>query len=112
MFQLLYEFGADLNHVDGCGEWPLKVAAENDDLESVHWLLANGANVDQTSTGETALFTAVRHASLPLIQVLIDAGTDLNAQDCDLDSALFCCKNSNSAALLVDAGADPSKAAS
>ncbi|MDB4370345.1 ankyrin repeat domain-containing protein [Akkermansiaceae bacterium] len=107
MLQLLHSFGSDLSHIDGCGEWPLKSAAENDDLGAVEWLLKQGVEVDQTSTGETALHTAVRWGSIQLIRTLIDAGADVNARDVDSDSVLFNCKTVDSAKLLIAAGADP-----
>lgn len=84
MVQLLAEFGgADLNAVDGCGEWPLKSAAENNDVERITWLLNHGAKVDRTSTGDTALHSAVLFDSREAVDALLEAGANPNAQDVD-----------------------------
>jgi ankyrin repeat protein len=105
---LVSEFAADINRINPCGRSPLMRFAESSDLLAVKWLLENGALVDQTSTGETALFAAIRTDNLELIKLLIDAGANVNQYDCDQCVPLHCAESIESAALLLDRGANPS----
>ncbi|MEO5912952.1 MAG: ankyrin repeat domain-containing protein [Luteolibacter sp.] len=104
---LVDEFHADLDQVDGCGYWPLKSFAEASDLRAVQWLLGHGAKVDQTSTGETTLFSAIGNDNLEMVSLLIDAGANVNQQDVDMCVPLNCCRSVAMAALLLESGADP-----
>ncbi len=104
---LVDELYADLDHVDSCGYWPLKSFAERDDLRTVQWLLAHGAKVDQTSTGETALFSAVASDNLEIVRLLITAGANVNQQDVDRCVPLYCCRSVAMATLFLESGADP-----
>jgi ankyrin repeat protein len=104
---LLSEFGADINRINPCGRSPLIRFAASNDILAVKWLLENGALVDQTSTGETALFSAIRTDSLEMIKLLIDAGANVNQYDCDQCVPLHCTQSIESAALLLDRGANP-----
>ncbi len=106
MLQLLHQHGADLNHVDGTGDWPLNSACEDNDLETIQWLISAGADINQNSIGKTALHTAARHSSPEIIKLLIQSGIDLNSQDADMSSALFYCSSIEIAQLLIDAGID------
>jgi len=99
--------GADINAVDGCGEWPLKQAAEANDLERIRWLLNHGAQVDLTSTGETALHTAVRHDSREAVEALLTAGANPNQQDVDGWTPLFGAQSREVVFTLRRAGAEP-----
>jgi ankyrin repeat protein len=99
--------GADLNAVDGCGEWPLKLAAEHNDTRRIDWLLGHGAQVDRTSTGETALHTAVRNDSRESMELLLAAGANPNQQDVDGWTPLFCAQSREAIRALREAGADP-----
>ncbi|MBS0206002.1 MAG: ankyrin repeat domain-containing protein [Planctomycetes bacterium] len=101
------EFGADINRINPCGRSPLMRFAEANDLRAVQWLLENGALVDQTSTGETALFSAIRSDNLEMIRLLIDAGANVNQYDVDMCVPLHCTQSIESAALLLDRGANP-----
>ena len=47
MLMLLRNHGANLDQVDGCGDWPLKVAADRGELEIVSWLIDQGVEVNQ-----------------------------------------------------------------
>ena len=71
------------------------------------WLIDKGANVNQTSTGSTALHTAINFDHLPIAEALIAAGSDVNAQDVDGESPLFLSASRAGARLLLQAGADP-----
>jgi cytohesin len=108
MIQTLVELGgADVNVLDGCGEWPLKLAAEQNDVERIEWLLNHGAEVDLTSTGETALHAAVRHDSRESIALLLRAGANPNQQDVDGWTPLFSAQSMEAITELRKAGADP-----
>lgn len=108
MFELLItEFGADLNHVDDGGYWPLLSAAEAGDLDLVRWLLDHGADPNQTSTGETAIFKAIREDRMDIILLLVERGADLGVIDVDGWSPLFACHSLETAKFLIENGADP-----
>jgi ankyrin repeat protein len=108
MLKLLVEWGAEVNDVDNCGEWPLKWLCFTGDAEHVRWLLEHGAKPDLTSTGETALFNAVRSGSIACVELLVQAGASLNAQDCDGWTCLFYVGSLEMAEFLLARGADPS----
>lgn len=108
MLQTLVERGgADVNAVDGCGEWPLKLAAESNDIKRLEWLLKHGANVDRTSTGETALHAAVRADSREAVDRLLAAGANPKQQDVDGWTPLFGALSREVIHTLRKAGADP-----
>jgi len=107
VIQLLVEAGgADVNAIDGCGDWPLKNAAENNDIPLVNWLLHHGAKVDLTSTGETALHTAVRADAREVMKLLLERGANPNAQDVDGWTPLFGATSREAIHLLLEFGAD------
>lgn len=99
--------GVNVNAVDGCGEWPLKLAAEANDIKRIEWLLKQGADVDRTSTGETALHAAVRDDSREAVHLLLSAGANPNQQDVDGWTPLFGALSREVIRLLREAGADP-----
>lgn len=108
MLQALVESGgSDVNAVDGCGEWALKHAAEANDEKRIQWLLAHGAQVDLTSTGEAALHTAVRHDSREAVEMLLSAGANPNQQDVDGWTPLFSAQSREVILALRKVGADP-----
>ena len=108
MIQLLHKAGANLNFVCGAGEWPLRDFADDGDLEALRWMLENGADANLTSTGETALFNAIRSDQLEAAALLIEFGADVNAQDVDGDGLFFRCESKEAAKFLIEKGADQS----
>lgn len=104
---LVVEFGADINHVSPDGYWPLSSFAESGDLTAVRWLLDQGADPNNTSTGETALFKALHRNNLEMIQLLIERGAGVNVRDVDGWTPLFACQSVEAAKLLIGRGADP-----
>lgn len=104
--RLLVQAEADINHVSGTGDWPLNSAAENGDIEFARALLAMGASVDTTSTGETALHTAVKADHLDIMRLLLDAGADPNAQDVDEYGLLWFARTLEAVDILLAAGTD------
>lgn len=108
MIQLLVESGgADVNEVNGGGDWPLMLAAEANDIERIAWLVNHGAELDRTSTGETALHTAVRFDSREAANALLKAGANPNLQDVDGWTPLFGAFSREVIHALRKAGADP-----
>ncbi len=110
MLRLLIEAGADVNAISGGGDWPLKEAASDGDADLLRYLLGMGAVVDLNSTGETALFGTVRRDSEECVALLLAAGANVNAQDCDGWTCLWNVESVKMARLLLDHGADPSMA--
>ena len=107
MLRLLAEAGADIDFVDGYGDWPLKNAVEANDTERVSWLLARGAKVDNTSTGATALHTAAQTDAREAMDQLLAAGANPNAQDVDGWTAFFYARSREAIHRLRKAGGDP-----
>ncbi len=108
MLQALVERGgADVNAVDSGGDWPLKLAAEANDIARLEWLLSHGAEVDRTSTGETALHTALRDDSREAVDVLLKAGANPNQPDVDGWTPFFLAASREVIHTLRAAGGDP-----
>jgi ankyrin repeat protein len=103
---LVEKGGANINEVDTCGEWPLKNAATESDFAWTKWLLEHGAEVDLTSTGETALHSAVRMDAREVAQLLMEHGANPNAQDVDGWTPLFSVCSREMVELLRQFGGD------
>ncbi|MEX0714509.1 MAG: ankyrin repeat domain-containing protein [Pirellulales bacterium] len=104
--RLLVAAGADINAVAGDGYCLLKRAAEEGDAELVQAILGLGADVDTTSTGDTALHSAVAWDQLDIVELLLAHGTDPNAQDVDGWTPLMFAGSLECVELLLGAGAD------
>jgi len=89
--KLLLEAGADPNVFNCFSESPLAGAVEEDDLEMAALLLRHGANktIDMPAgiTGFTPLGRAASNLSLPMIELLLEAGADPEALDVDQQTA-------------------------
>jgi ankyrin repeat protein len=92
---------------DGAGYWPLKSFAERGDFDAVNWLLRHGASPDFTSTGETALHSAVANNHSECAQLLLDAGANPNQQDVDGCVPMWRVRNDAMLDLLLAHGANP-----
>ncbi len=102
--EVFCEFGANINAVSGEGYWLLKTAAEDGDVELVRQLLAAGASVDHTSTGDTALHAAAAGDELKVVSALLEHGADPNAEDLDHDTPLSLARTQECLDLLLAAG--------
>lgn len=105
MLKLLLNAGAELNDVSGGGDWPLRDACQSGNAAAVAFLLEVGADPSLTSTGETALFAAISSDSLECVRLLLDAGADVNATDCDGWTCLFHLRSEQVAQHLLEHGA-------
>lgn len=99
--------GVSFNVHDGAGYWPLKQFAESGDVDVVRWLLANGADPNFTSTGDTALHSAVMRNHFKCARLLLDAGADPNQQDVDGCVPMWRVASDEMLDLLLANGADP-----
>jgi ankyrin repeat protein len=80
MLELLLEAGGDANATFGEGETVLMTAARAGDAESVRALLAHGGLPDATENwhGQTALMWAAIENHADVVQLLIDAGAEVD----------------------------------
>jgi hypothetical protein len=80
--QVLLEFKADVNALDGHGGTPLVAAALNGEIECVRVLLAAKANVNTaTKRGSTPLMKAAKSSHNQVVRMLIKAGADKDLKD-------------------------------
>ena len=106
MVRTLVSQGADINAVNGEGYWLLRSAAEEGDYQFACELLDLGAAPDATSTGATALHTAVLRDQLEIVTTLIQHGADPNAYDVDGWTPLMYARSLECVELLLAAGAE------
>jgi uncharacterized protein len=79
-----------MEQTDGRGRTPLFYAVEKDDIHRMHFLLANGANVNiGDHHGETPLHVAAHSFRLGAASLLIAAGARVDAQDGQGNTPLF-----------------------
>lgn len=106
VIRLLVEHGADPNAVDGCGDWPMKSAAQCNDVALGEALCSMGAESDFTNHSGSALHQAIRDDAREFAAWLLARGTDPNAADCDGWTPLFYATSREAIALLRSYGAD------
>ena len=91
VMRMLLEAGADPNAVGAEGDSPLRWAAENDDLEMAKLFLQFGADKTINKFGgfsrSTPLGLAAGNLSIPMIELLLNAGADPEAPDDDDEPA-------------------------
>jgi len=103
--KILVEYGADVNRINGQGYSVLMNAVETQDYSFVKALLEFGVDPNASSTGETALFLAVRSDNKKIAAILMAHDANVNASDVDGDTALSGAKSTDMAALLLQKGA-------
>jgi ankyrin repeat protein len=92
VIKLLLERGADLNAADSKSWTALNFAAQSKNLDVVKALLEAGAKANaQDSHGQTPLFRSVGSGELspPLVQALLDGGTDPDPRNLSRASRSF-----------------------
>lgn len=99
--KVLVNKGADINMVSGAMDYPyvndsvLIIAAQNNYMEIVKFLLAKGAKHDvkcmsrSWNLGKTPLIFAATYGKLDIVKALINKGADVNAKDLAGNSALM-----------------------
>ena len=83
MVRILVDAGADVNLISSTSpsdlEQPLQIAIDCGNNELVAYLLSKGADPNTRSDyGDYPLHSAVKRADIPLIDMLLDAGADIN----------------------------------
>lgn len=83
----LVKHGANVNSISDTGSTPVRSACFMTHLEIVKFLVKNGADILKPNhNGGTCLINSVQ--SVPLCQLLLENGADVNAQDIQLKTAL------------------------
>src|SRR5205823_580348 len=93
-----------------CGKPPLFYAIETYHTRMLRWLLEIGLNYNERDDfNMTALMNAVEHNNLEAVNVLLEAGTDVNEEKVagEGDTALREARTREIIVRLLEAGADP-----
>ncbi len=71
--------GADIDMADSKGKTPLHIAAANNRMKALEWLVARGAKLEAVTHGElnTPLHYAARHDAITAMNFLIKNGSKL-----------------------------------
>ncbi len=117
MVEVLLNNGAEINAANEAGWTALMIAATGDDggvvadIELMQLLIRRGANVDaRSNTGTTALILAACQKNADAIELLLDNGADVDAQDsCTALMAAVWADNLPVARMLLRYGADVTK---
>ena len=104
--------GMDVNCRDKDGTPMLNIAARNDKVELIHWLIDNGADINAVSEdrGYTAIMDAVWRGDKEITELLINKGAELNTVCKEGQTMLVLAVGANKieiCKLLAEAGADP-----
>lgn len=92
--QALLDAGADPNK--GYARLPLHIASENGYLETVQRLINSGAQIQtEEEGGQTALMRAAAGGHLPIVQVLVDKGANVDAICRGETALMFAARNSH-----------------
>ena len=76
MIALLLQYGADVNHKNSNGS---TAAHELRSLLAAYLLIESGANLlEESSDGESVLFSAVKHNIAEVIPLILQAGANIN----------------------------------
>ncbi|CEJ82922.1 hypothetical protein VHEMI02962 [[Torrubiella] hemipterigena] len=121
LIRLLLAHGADIDEVDGNGDYALQTAIERSKLNLIQFLLDQGANPDKT-TSRTYGPPLLQARSMPKVMVLLlNYGADPNLPD-DGDDGMLASEDwllntlamqgkHHLVALMLDKGADPTRIA-
>ena len=110
--KVLLQAGAELHVTDHYGDTCLIAASREAQTETVRYLVGLGVDMDEVSRTQdayTALHKAVRYNHVDVMQVLIDAGADIEKKDAiGCSSLLLACMRGclDAVKVLVQAGAE------
>jgi ankyrin repeat protein len=76
IMKLLIKYGLDINHYNKDGYTALIDSIDSDNIESVKWLLENGANVNSKDKNKTPLIEAAKQGNIDIIKLLIEHKAD------------------------------------
>ena len=80
--------GKDINEQSLWGFTPLGVAIDlGREIEFIEFLISKGAAVDEHSSGYTPLQIAIKNGNLPVVELLVEKGVDINLIDKDLETS-------------------------
>ncbi|RWS26719.1 Protein fem-1-like protein [Leptotrombidium deliense] len=109
VLKCLVKYGANVNSVSDTGSTPARSACFMTHLDIVSYLMENGANILKPNfNGGTCLINSVQ--SVPLCELLLKHGADVNAQDIQCKTALHYAIQEHrfeTTKLLLEHGADP-----
>ncbi|RWS02806.1 Protein fem-1-like protein, partial [Dinothrombium tinctorium] len=109
VLKCLVKYGANVNSVSDTGSTPARSACFMTHLEIVAFLVENGADILKPNfNGGTCLINSVQ--SVPLCDLLLKHGADVNAQDIQCKTALHYAIQEHrfeTTKLLLEHGADP-----
>lgn len=107
--QILVKSGADVNTLNHCGATPLADAASLGHAKLVKYLLSHGAKLAVDGQDEPTIIRAASSGSLETVQLLLDAGADVNLRGDLEETALHIAAEKDNlelVRLLVRSGAD------
>ena len=91
------------------GSTPLHIAAKNNSIMCLKWLLEQGVNVDlEDKSGYTPLHIACENRSKDCVKLLLECGADVDKLNNDLETPLHIAvdsDNKNIVKILIDNGA-------
>ena len=80
--------GKDINERSLFGFTPLGVAIDlGREIDFIEFLISNGAAVDEHSSGYTPLQIAIKNGNLPVVELLVEKGADINLIDEDSEKS-------------------------
>ena len=107
---LLKKRGADQNARGRCGKTALLYAIENHQSAMLHWLIENGAAIEETDNfGSTPLMCAAEYENAEAVQILLAAGANVDQSKHHEQTALSFASSRDVAMKLLNAGADPAR---
>ena len=80
--------GIDINEQSSWGYTPLGIAIDfGREIEFIEFLISKGAALDEHSSGHTPLQIAIKNGNLPVVELLVEKGVDINLIDKDLETS-------------------------
>lgn len=77
--RLLVAAGSDVNGLSAFGTSPAIMAVHGGNIELLEFLLKNGADIESSASGHTALHAAILRGSLEAVALLLDHGANSEA---------------------------------